>query len=210
MRKARDLYAFYLEGDQAPEYLTRAVDLVRRRLPEVRIRPLDVKRLSAEVEVFKSIYNQAWERNWGFVPMTDAEIEHMAKQLKPVIDPTLARVAEIEKRPIAIALGLPDVNEAVRHANGRLFPFGLLKILWHARHLKRMRLLALGVLPEYRRSGIDALLYHDIFKLGTEKGYRAGEFGWILEDNLAMIKPIERLGARRYKTYRLYEAPVEP
>ncbi|HET9234343.1 MAG TPA: N-acetyltransferase, partial [Candidatus Eisenbacteria bacterium] len=156
------------------------------------------------------IYNQAWERNWGFVPMTNAEIDHMARQLKPVVDPTLVRIAEREGKPVAIALGLPDMNDAVRHANGKLFPFGLLKILWHARRLKRMRLLALGVLPEYRRTGIDVLLYHSIFKDGTTKGYRVGEFSWILEDNMAIRRPIERIGARHYKTYRMYEAPVEP
>jgi len=160
--------------------------------------------------VFKTIYNQSWEKNWGFVPMTDAEIEHMAKQLKQVLDPALVRIAEKDGKPVAIALGLPDVNVALKHANGRLFPVGLLKILWYARKIKRMRLLALGVLPEYRKTGIDVLLYHSIFKDGTDKGYKAGEFSWILEDNLAIRRPIERIGARHYKTYRMYEAPVDP
>jgi hypothetical protein len=210
LHKAKDLYAYYLEGDNPPESLEAAVAMVRRRLPDVTLRRIEIKRLSEEVGVFKTVYNQAWEKNWGFVPMTDAEIDHMARQLKAVIDPALVCIAEKDGRPIAFALGLPDVNVAVRHANGKLFPLGLLKILWHARHLKRMRLLALGVLSEYRRSGIDLLLYHDIFKHGTAKGYRAGEFGWILEDNVAMLKAIDRLGARRYKTYRLYEASVEP
>lgn len=208
--KARDLYAYFLEANEVTEGLDRAAAMVRSRIPEVTLRPIHLKRLDREVEVFRTIYNQAWERNWGFVPMTDAEIDHMARQLKPVVDPTLVRIAEKDGKPVAIALGLPDMNAAVRHANGKLLPFGLLKILWHARRLKRMRLLALGVLPEYRRTGIDVLLYHSIFKDGTAKGYRAGEFSWILEDNLAIRRPIERIGARHYKTYRMYEAPVEP
>ena len=210
LTKARDLYAYFLEAERVTENLDRAAAMVRSRIPEVTLRPIDVKRLDREVEVFRTIYNQAWERNWGFVPMTNAEIDHMARQLKPVVDPTLVRIAERDGKPVAIALGLPDMNAALRHANGKLFPFGLFKILWHAKRLKRMRLLALGVLPEYRRTGIDVLLYHSIFKDGTTKGYRAGEFSWILEDNLAIRRPIERIGAKHYKTYRMYEAPVEP
>jgi GNAT superfamily N-acetyltransferase len=210
LTKAKDLYAYYLEADQIPERLEEAVALVRRRIPEVQLRPIELKHLDREVDVFRVIYNQAWEKNWGFVPMTEAEIQHMARQLKPVVDPTLVRIAERDGRPVAIALGLPDVNTAIRHANGKLFPLGLLKILWYARRLKRMRLLALGVLPEYRRTGIDVLLYHSIFKDGLAKGYRAGEFSWILEDNVAMQRPIEKIGAKRYKTYRMYQAPVDP
>ena len=210
LTKAKDLYAYYLEGNQPPEKLTQAAAMVAKRLPDVRLRPIDKKRLDQEVDVFKTIYNQSWEKNWGFVPMTEAEIEHMAKQLKQVLDPALVRIAEKDGKPVAIALGLPDVNVAVKHANGRLFPVGLLKILWHARHIKRMRLLALGVLPEFRKTGIDVLLYHSIFKDGTAKGYGAGEFSWILEDNVAIQRPIERIGARHYKTYRIYQAPVDP
>jgi GNAT superfamily N-acetyltransferase len=210
LTKAKDLFAYYLEADQAPEKLAQASAMVQKRLPEVQLRPIDLKRLAREVDVFKTIYNQSWEKNWGFVPMTEAEIQHMARQLKQVVDPTLVRIAERDGKPVAIALGLPDVNVAVRHADGKLFPLGLLKILWYARRIKRMRLLALGVIPEFRRTGIDVLLYHSIFKDGTAKGYRAGEFSWILEDNMAIRRPIERIGARHYKTYRMYRAPVDP
>ncbi len=150
----------------------------------------------------------AWERNWGFVPMTEAEIDHMAKELKPVVDPELVLIAEKAGRPVAFSLVLPDLFQALKHANGRLFPFGLLKILWHARHIHFLRVLTLGVIPEYRKSGIDAMLYLKIFQVGARKGYTEGEFSWMLEDNVAIRTPMENLGARVYRTYRIYERPI--
>jgi GNAT superfamily N-acetyltransferase len=208
LAKAKDLVAFILEADSIPDRVERGVRIARKRNPDVVVRPMNMKKFDAEVDAFRVVYNGAWERNWGFVPMTDNEVTHMAKQLKPVVDPDLIRIAEHEGRPVAFALALPDMNHAVKHANGRLFPFGLLKILWHARKNPRMRTLALGILEPYRKTGLDMILYHDLFKGALDKGYRQGEFSWILEDNLPMIRPIESMGARRYKTYRIYESPV--
>jgi hypothetical protein len=207
--KAKDLVAFLLEADAVPERVERGVAIARKRNHGITVRPLNKKRFDDEVEAFRVVYNGAWERNWGFVPMTDAEIIHMAKQLRPVVDPDIVRIAEHEGRPVGFALGLPDMNAAVKHANGKLFPFGLLKILWHARRNRRARVLALGILEPYRKTGLDMILYYDLFKAGLAKGYRQGEFSWVLEDNLAMIRPIESMGARRYKTYRIYESPVD-
>jgi hypothetical protein len=209
LRKAKDLLAYLLETDSIPDRVDRGIRIARKRNPEITVRPLDMKRFDHEIDAFRTVYNGAWERNWGFVPMTDAEIEHMAGKLKPVADPDLIRVAEHRGRPVAFALGLPDMNFALKRANGRLFPLGLLKILWYGRRNRRMRMLALGVLKPYRHSGIDAILYYEIFKAGLAKGYRAGEFSWVLEDNVAILRPIEGMGARRYKTYRIYEASVD-
>ena len=208
LEKAKDLLAYLMHDRGMPERLVRGAKIARKRNPDVVVRPLEKKRFRAEVEIFRTIYNAAWERNWGFVPMTDAEIDHMADQLKQIVDPGLVRIAEKGGEPIGVALGLPDVNQAIRHANGRLFPLGLLRILWHSRRIDLARIAVLGLLPEHRRSGVDVLLYHDLFEYGTNHGFHRGEFSWILEDNEAIVRPLENMGAEVYKTYRLYRAAV--
>lgn len=209
LAKSKDLLAYYLYATEIPERLVRGAELYRRRHPKVKVRHLDKKHFKREIDVFLEIYNQAWEKNWGFVPMTPAEVEHMAKELKPIVDPGFIQIAEDDGKPVAFALGLPDFNGPLQHANGRLFPFGLLKILWHARKINRMRLLALGILESHRRTGLDVLLYHSIFEYGNAKGVYTGEFSWILEDNAAMLRPLEKFGAYRHKTYRVLDGPVD-
>jgi GNAT superfamily N-acetyltransferase len=142
------------------------------------------------------------------VPLTDAEIDHLAKQLKPVVVPELVCFAEKEGKPIGFAVALPDLNVALKHnPSGRLFP-GILKVLWHARKVNRCRILLLGALPEYRGTGVDALMYAWIWEKGTGKGYNWGEAGWILENNAAMTNAIQRIGFVPYKTYRVYDRAV--
>jgi GNAT superfamily N-acetyltransferase len=206
--KARDLVAYYLAATTPPERLVKGADLVARRNPDVTVRSLRMSRFPEELATIRELYNKAWEKNWGFVPMTEAEIDHMARELKPVIDPDLVMIMEKAGKPIGFSLTLPDAYQALKHANGRLFPLGLLKILWHSRRIHTVRVLTLGLLPEHRRSGLDALLYLRIFQVATRKGYRDGEFSWLLEDNVAMRRPLENMGARLYRTYRVYERPI--
>jgi GNAT superfamily N-acetyltransferase len=151
------------------------------------------------------LYNAAWEKNWGFVPMTDAEVDHMAKQLKPVVDPELALIGEHDGEPVGFALALPDVNQAIRHLDGRLFPFGVPKLLWHMRRINGIRIITLGLKAEYRKSGLASLFYFEVFKRATGKGHTWGESSWILEDNQPMLSGLEKMRFWRYKTYRLYE-----
>lgn len=205
--KAKDIYAFFLETNEIPDRILRIADEIARR-ENVIVRSLDMRRFSSEVDRFRILYNNAWEKNWGFVPMTDEEIAHMAVSLKPVVDPDFIIFLEKEGQTIGCALALPDVNQALRHVNGRLFPFGLLKILYHARRIRRIRVLALGLLREHRGKGLDILLYLQLFKNGFRKSYHQGEFSWVLEDNIAMCRPLERIGAKLYKTYRFYERPA--
>lgn len=207
--KAKDLLAYCMDAPNVPERLERGGALAQERNPEIVVRPLDKKRFAEDVEAFRAVYNSAWEKNWGFVPMTGAEIDHMAKQLKPVIDPGLILIAEHKGKPVGFALGLPDLNQAVKHANGRLFPFGLLRILWAARHIHRARILVLGLVQEYRHTGIDVIMYRDLYRHGVKKGYSWGEFSWVLEDNWAIRKPLENFGAKPYKTYRIYEGRAD-
>lgn len=204
--EAKTLLAYSHEAGEVPERLERAEEVVRRRYPDVTVRGLRMEAFDEEIERIRAVYNAAWRDNWGFVPMTDAEFEHLAADLKPVVDPDLALVAEDgDGRPVGFALSLPDVNQALRHAGGRLFPFGLLKILWHRRRIDSVRVITLGLVEEYRGKGIDALFYLETFRRGLRKGYHKGEFSWILEDNEEMRRPLERMGAEITKRYRLYD-----
>jgi GNAT superfamily N-acetyltransferase len=208
--KAKDLLV-YQGGDPdrykpVPERLARGTELIRQR-QGITLRGLDMKHFDAEVERIKALYNAAWEKNWGFVPMTDHEIDHLAEQFKPVVIPELVPFAEKDGKVIAFGLALPDLNVAFRgNTKGRMFP-AILKVLWllKAKKLKRARIVLLGILPEYRGKGIDAMLYHWIWTKSGERGIYWGEAGWILEDNPAMNAGLEKMTFTVYKTYRLYD-----
>lgn len=205
--KSKDLLSYWLSGEEPPERLLRASQRLLER-EGITIRALDVHRFDAEVAAIQDIYNSAWERNWGFVPMTEREIRFLAKQLKPVVHPDLCAIAEFRGEPVGFALGLPDYNQALRHVNGRLFPFGLLKFLWHRRRIDAARVLTLGIKPGHRHKGLDALLILHLWREGVRSGYSKGECSWILEDNWDMRRGLERIGATVYKTYRVFEKPL--
>jgi GNAT superfamily N-acetyltransferase len=208
LEKAKDLFAFWLPGVAPPERLVRGVERALEREGAV-IRSLDLRRFDAEIDVIKRVYNAAWSRNWGFVPMTDAEFDHMAKEFRPVVDPDLCLIAEVRGEPVGFSLALPDLNHALRHIpDGRLFPFGIFRFLWHRRTIRGARILTLGLKPGYQHLGLGAACYLRTWQVGLAKGYDHGEASWILEDNLPMVRPLERLGARVYKRYRIFEAAV--
>lgn len=208
--KAKDLLAYRVTRETFPlERLSAAVNRVLSRVGErVRVRTLDMKRFDDEVLLVRDIYNAAWERNWGFVPMTEAEIRHLARELKPVIEPDLVFIGYVDGEPAGFALALPDVNQAIRHARGRLWPLGLVKILWHMRKIRRIRIITLGLKPEHRRTGLDGLFYRQIFLNGAAKGYTTAESSWILEDNLPIRQALEKIGFEVSKTYRLYDLAI--
>jgi GNAT superfamily N-acetyltransferase len=192
-----------------PERLTRATRLITERLG-LTIRSLRMKEFEAEVGRVKAIYNTAWESNWGFVPMTDHEIDHLAGQFKPIVVPDLVPFVEKDGKVIAFALALPDLNTVLAgNRSGRLLPV-LFKLLWRLKtnRIYRLRITLLGVLPEYRGKGIDALLYHWIWTRGGMLRYSWGEAGWILEDNAAMNAGLLKMGFTVYKTYRLLDRPI--
>jgi len=207
--KAKDLVAYWLPHNQPPQRLIDGIDRLGKREGWT-IRPVNMKRFKEEVGVVMGVYNSAWERNWGFIPMTEAEFEVMAREFRPVVDPDLVLIAEHEKDgPIGFMLALPDLNRAIKPLrNGRLFPFGVFKFLWHKRKIRTARLLTLGMKPGYQRSGIGAALYLKCFQQGAAKGYENAEASWILEDNGPMRQAMEKIGAYVYKTYRVYERPL--
>ncbi len=208
LRKLKDLYAYFTT---ATEIDVGKVERVANRAlagNNVRIRSARLDDFDAEIERFFQLYNSAWSRNWGFTPITREQVNFLARELKPLLDPDLALLAEIGDRVVGCALAVADINQALRHARGRLFPLGALKILYYKRRIRRMRVLILGVIEEYSASGVAAALYAALFRNGLKAGYREGEFSWVLEDNVLMNRSLEAMGARRYKTYRIYEGEL--
>ncbi len=203
-QKTKDLYQFQSTNPDLPDRLLRGARLIAER-KKITLRAIDMKNFRSDVEHIKKLYNAAWEKNWGFIPMTDHEIDHLATQLKPVVVPDLVVFAEREGETIGFAAALPDLNVALKkNPSGRLFP-GIIKVLLAARKIDRIRILLLGLLPEYRKTGADALMYHWIWEKGYALGYRWAEAGWILEDNTAMTNALLRMGFEHYKTLRLYD-----
>ena len=203
--KAKDLYAFEVSvPDPTPPVFER-MSAVARRHERVVTRPMDMRRFDEELARVKEVYNSAWEKNWGFVPMTDAEIDHMAKQLKAAIYPDLVRFAEVDGQTIGFALVLPDVNVALAKIRGRLFPFGIFRLLWDLPRIKRERFMALGIRADYRKKGIAPLLITEATEASRARGMTSCEIGWTLEDNDLVNRMITSFGAVRSSVYRIYE-----
>ena len=207
--KAKDLYAYWVDAEQTPERLVRGLKRMRQRA-NIRLRTLNLSDFPGEVARVKEIYNAAWERNWGFVPMSESEMDFMAKSLRPIVDPNLCVFAELEGEPVAFAIALPDYNQAFKHMNGRLFPLGLFKFFWYRRRIDSVRTLTLGVKAQYRLQGLDSMLIVALMQAAQKQQRARGECSWILEDNYAMRRGLERIGGRPYKTYRIFEKPLPP
>jgi GNAT superfamily N-acetyltransferase len=204
---AKDLLAYWIESPEPPARLRRGYERLLRA-GDVTVRSLDMRRFRQEVATIQDVYNSAWERNWGFVPMTPAEVDHMAAQLRPIFNPGICAIAEVAGEAVGFALALPDYNMALRHVNGRLFPFGIFKLLWHRRRIDTARTITLGVKPGHRHRGLNALLITHINLEANDSGVWRSECSWILEDNWEMRRILERNGAVPDKTYRIFEKPL--
>jgi GNAT superfamily N-acetyltransferase len=175
----------------------------------VAIRSIDLKRFDRAIEVCWEVYNAAWERNWGFVPMTQAEFAHMGREMKPLLVPDLAFTAEVDGKPAGFMLVLPDFNLVIKRIpNGRLLPTGLIKLLLGKRRIRSGRVMALGVKREYRRSNVFALLVDELYRRGTAYGITKAEASWVLADNELMNRPMRTMGGREYRRWRIYEKPL--
>jgi GNAT superfamily N-acetyltransferase len=205
LHKAKDLYAYLSNANTiSTEKIERVADKALRATG-VRVRPIDLKNFNADVERVWHVYNSAWERNWGFIPMSREEFAAMGKEMKQILKPELVLIGEVKDKVVGFALALPDVNQALKPANGSLFPTGLLKILYYQRLIKSVRVLALGVVEEYRSTGLAAGFYATLVRNARKLGFGDSEMSWILEDNVLMNRSLEAMGAKRYKTYRIYE-----
>ncbi len=212
--KAKDLISWWVSEDTYDGRLDRIAGRIRDKLAgkdkqtSVVSRCVDMKRFSEELERVRHVYNKAWEQNWGFVPMTPAEIDHMAADLKPLLIPQLLRFVEVEGEPVAFSLTLPDYNMALRHMEGKLGPKELAIFLLLKGRIRTIRVLTMGVVREYRNRGLETLLISDTVTEARKIGYTSAELGWILEDNVLMNRTLQSLGARHYKTHRIYDKPL--
>lgn len=208
LQKAKDLVALHLTS---PTLDLRRMDRMLERLlarNPVTSRMIDLKRFAAEVDLLWDLYNRIWERNWGFAPMSRAEFVAEAKDLRGIIRPELTVILERDGEPVAFALGVSDINLATLACRGRLLPFGWWRFLQTFRKVRRFRTLTLGVLPELRGTGTDAVLLRQLIAQGQAAEFHECEASWILEDNIGMLRPLLTAGGRHYRRYRIYERPL--
>ncbi len=205
LRPARDLLAYWMWRGKSdlPRVLRIAERLAGRG--SFTVRAIRMRDFEGEVARMHRVYERSWERNWGFAPLPLEEFRFLANGMKRILDPDLCLLAEKEGEALGFALALPDVNRAIAAIGGRLFPFGILRLPGLIRRVKTLRVLTLGVVPEARGHGADAALIGGIVRAGSAKGFASGEMSWVLEDNLAMRRPLEALGGQVYKRYRVYE-----
>lgn len=206
--KAKDLYAYYMSREE--EVVARIGEIVNKAREEIplTLRTIDMKNLDREAARIKYVYNNAWEKNWGFVPWTDNEMDYIANKLKTVADPDLIIIAEHEGKSVAFAFAFPNLNEALRRMNGRLTPWGIAKLLYYRKKIRGIRAMVFGILNEYRHTGVSYMLYSELYKNSIRKGYEWCETSWQLEDNEPVNRFVESLGGKVYKKYRIFEKKI--
>jgi GNAT superfamily N-acetyltransferase len=208
--KAKDLYGWYYEVGEIPAEARKIAHAVEQH-PGLTVRQADPKHLERDIHIVREVFNAAWSRNWGYVPWTDHEVKHGAKAMGMIIKPEITAIAEVEGKPAGFMVALPNLNEAIKDLDGRLFPTGLLKLIWRLKlgghKFQSARLLLLGIMPEYRGSvlgGLSVLLYVRAHHGGEQLGIKFGELGWTLEDNEKINAGIQFMGGRLGKVYRIY------
>jgi GNAT superfamily N-acetyltransferase len=206
--KVKDLYAYDLSQNEIySEKFNRAAELVKRR-NSLTFRSLRMKEFNKEVERVKKVYNGAWVYNWSAVPMTSEEFDALAADLKPVVVPDLVIIAEKEGEPIGFALSLPDFNMALKYNKSGMLLTGLYHMFTKKKLIDRVRIIVLGVLPEYKKTGAASVLFYETAIRARNLGYQYGEASWVLEDNVMMNRAAETMNGKIYKKYRLYELPL--
>jgi len=206
--KTMDLLSY--EGVLGHRFPRKYVDVFERVSPKgaIRVRPFNRKRMREEIQIIREVYNGSFQDLWGFVPLSPLEAEAMGKSFTPFSDDDLVWIAEYEDKPVGFILAFPDVNEILKGLNGRLFPFGIFKLLLRRRSMRSVRVLGLGVLPAYRSMGIETLLIRQVHRRIETGGYEGAEFSVVNENNIRMRRILERFGFRLAKRYRIYRVPI--
>jgi GNAT superfamily N-acetyltransferase len=209
LSKDKDLFCYRLFKETLPlsDKIRRVAELVQKR-QKITLRTIDMKHFKAEVERIRELYNDAWEKNWGFVPWTREEFDFMANDLKLVADPRIVLIAEAGGKPIGVSIPIPDVHQIFIKMNGRLLPFGIFRLLLGRKKVDIMRLAIMGVAKGYHNQGVDALMVYETYKRGSAVGYRGAEISWVIEDNFPMRNLLDNWGAEHYRTYRVYTKPL--
>ena len=205
--KAKDLHAYiYQVEEELPEKIMRVAAIAEKR--GITTKQVTKNHFREAMRGFREVYNSAWENNWGFIPMTEDELDYSAKRLKPLVVPDMTIIAEKDGQPVGFLGMLPDFNFVLRKMHGNLNPMTIAKALYYSRKIPDLRLLLLGIKAEYRNRGVDGILFREAFK-GVRRGkYQRVEFSWILEDNIPIIRLVEMIGGKLYKRYRIYETEI--
>jgi len=206
--KAKDLHAYiYQVEEELPEKIMRVAAIADKR--GITTKQVTKNHFTEAMRGFREVYNSAWENNWGFIPMTEDELDYSAKRLKPLVVPDMTIIAEKDGQPVGFLGMLPDFNFVLRKMHGNLNPMTIAKALYYSRKIRDLRLLLLGIKAEYRNRGVDGILFREAFK-GVRRGkYQRVEFSWILEDNIPIIRLVEMIGGKLYKRYRIYEKEIK-
>lgn len=211
LSKEMDLFAFFIPTVEASDRSIKLSRIIEERLQGqgISIRNLNIKKIKQEVPGLRKAYNQAWEKNWGFVPMNEKEFDVLANDLKLIADEDFAYVAEHEGRIVGFSVSLPDVNEITKDfKKGRLFPFNIIKLLLRKNKVKSVRIISTGVIEGFRKKGIEAIFFAKNIQAARERKLDGGEASWVLESNKEMVTAAEKLNGKKYKTYRLYTCPA--
>ena len=203
--KAKDLLAFYKDAQTGiPERLQKLAEALKNK-PNVKIRKVNFKNIRNEMVIIKDLYNKSWEKNWGFSPMTDEEMDLMGKELKPIAVSELALLVFVNDEPAGIGITIPDYNQALAHLDGKLGPTQIAKALWYRRKITGVRAMVFGFKPQFRRTGLPILLYWETEQAAQKLGYKWCELSWNLEDNYLINRFDSEIGGEVYKRYRIYE-----
>ncbi len=207
MKKAKDLYCFLVDvPNELPQKIDRVAKIAEKK--GIRARKINLKNLKEELYSFMDVYNDAWIENWGFIPITKEEVDYMAEKLKPIAISELVIVAEVDSSPVGFFGAIPDYNEVLRKIGGKLNPITIIKALYWRRKIQGMRLLLFGVKRDYRHRGVESLMLREAFRGAIKYGFKKCEFSWILEDNYDTINLTQVVGAKKYKTLRIYEREI--
>ncbi len=208
--KAKDLCCWMVDVDTFPVERWAAIARRNEQRYGVTVRPINRWRLRAESEKLYEIYIKAWERNWGFAPPSPEEFWHIMRDLRFVRKLNGVLIAEIDGRPVGVTTAIPDINQLLKGTNGRLLPVAWWRLLNISRYVTRARAVTVGVVREYRETGVLAALMYHLFVASRRNGFKQVEFSWVLEDNVPAVQTLKNVGARMYKTFRLYQKPLVP
>jgi hypothetical protein len=211
--KSHDLLAYritrkmILDNEELLPKLKKISDKILNR-EGIEFRNINMKKYNEELENINNLYNSFMDKNWGFVPATMEDMLYSAKSLKQIVNPKMIFFAGMKDKTVGCSISIPDINQALTHMNGRLFPFGIFKFLYYKPKINRIRLILLGIDQSFRLRGMDILFYYYTMQRAFENGYDEAELSWISEDNNILISIVEKLGAELYKKYRVYEKPL--
>jgi hypothetical protein len=206
---AKTLYAYKLDAETVAknEKLKRGLDIATKRY-HIELKPLNLSDMANEVKKVKAIYNAAWEKNWGYVPLSEREIDAMAAELKPIADPAFILFGYVDGELAGMAVAVRDYNYILKQLRGSLWPFGFLKFFTQRKKIEWVRILLLGLLPKFRGKALDAAFYHELIQVGVKNGIRYAEGSWILEDNEMINRGMQLINGVVYKKYHVYELPI--